>query len=304
MGGGGGSYFPSNPGRLHRLIEEARGTEAQQRLDSQVSDLLQNALATFNARDAEKVREYLDKLEETIEGKIEFDRFLFGGSVAKHTYVDGLSDIDALVVLAEKKPDSPRELLKTFHETLSDRLTSDDVSSVGKGRMAVTIVYRDGTEIQLLPAVRIGQKIAVPNVDSNGWIETNPKAFQRELSRANARLDNTLVPTIKLVKAINAALPEPQRLTGYHIEALALEIAPSHRGQRTVKDLLLHVLSGAKTRVLRPIEDITGQSRVIDSDLGSANSLKRKIAADAIGGVERRLKAARSVEEWKAALNL
>src|SRR5947209_2988531 len=190
-GGGGGGYFPSNPDRLQRLIEEARGTEAQQRLDSKVNELLQNALATFNSRNAEKVQEHLGKVERVIGDEFEMEQFLFGGSVAKHTYVDGLSDIDALVILnrADLVGKSPREVLKTFHESLSDRLTYEEISSVEKGKMSVTITYRDGTAIQLLPAIRTGGKVAIPSANANEWNESNPKAFQKELTKANERLN-------------------------------------------------------------------------------------------------------------------
>lgn len=305
MGGGGGGYFPSNPDRLQRLIEEARGTEAQQRLDSNVNELLQDALATFNSRNAERVREYLAKVKETIGDEIEMEQFLFGGSVAKHTYVDGLSDVDALVILNRddlaKKP--PREVLKTFHESLSDRLTYDEISSIEKGRMAVTITYRNGTQIQLLPAVRVRGKVAIPSATANEWNETNPKAFQKELTKANERLNGTLVPSIKLVKSIIGGLPEQKRLTGYHIESLCLESVSGYRGVKTVKGVVLHALEEASFRVLRPLGDVTGQSRVVDSYLGKANSVERRIVADAIAGIGRRLKAATTVEEWKKVLD-
>lgn len=303
-GGGGGGYFPSNPDRLQRLIQEARGTEAQQKLDSEVNVLLQDSLALFNERDTQKVQNYLDRIGQILGREFELEQFRFGGSVAKHTYVDGLSDIDALVILDKNdiQREAPKNVLEAFHTLLSKRLTSDDVADIEKGRMAVTVTYRDGAEIQLLPALRSGAKIAVPSAKANDWKETNPKAFQRELSRANERLNGKLVPSIKLVKSIIANLPEQQRLSGYHVEALCLESMTGYRGGKSVKDVILHALDYAAKRVLQPIGDVTGQSRSIDSDLGKANSLERRIVADALSGVTRRLKAAKSAEEWKRSL--
>ena len=305
-GGGGGGYFPSNPERLKRLIQDARGTEAQQKLDSEVNELLQDSLATFNERNAEKVQDHLEKIALILGKEFELDQFRFGGSVAKHTYVDGLSDIDALVILGKKDiaGESPKEVLDSFHDLLSKRLTSDDVADVEKGRMAVTVTYRDGTEIQLLPTLRFGSRVAIPNASKNDWKETNPKAFQKELTRVNERLNGRLVPSIKLVKSIVANLPEQQRLSGYHTEALCLESMAGYRGASSVKDLVLHALDYSAKRVLRPVGDVTGQSRAIDSDLGKANSIERRVVADALAGVARRLNAATTVEEWKRMLDV
>ena len=305
-GGGGGGYFPSNPEKLKRLIQEARGTEAQQRLEIKINELLQASLATFNERNTEKIQDHLEKVGQILGKEFEVDQFRFGGSVAKHTYVDGLSDIDALVILDRRDivGESPKEVVDSFHDLLSKRLTSDDVADVEKGRMAVTVTYRDGTEIQLLPAVRNGSRVAIPNPHKNDWKETNPKAFQKELTRANERLNGRLVPSIKLVKSIIANLPEQKRLSGYHTEALCLEGMTGYRGANTVKDLVLHALDYSARRVLRPMGDITGQSRAIDSDLGKPNSVERRVVADALAGVVRRLKAATTVDEWKGILDV
>ena len=83
---------------------------------------------------------------------------------------------------------------------------------------------------------------------------------------------------------------------------IAVEAVKGYRGEKTVKALLLHVLQDASKRILRPIRDITGQSRVVDSYLGKEDSTKRRIAADALASVARRLNAAKSVDQWIATL--
>ena len=79
---------------------------------------------------------------------------MYGGSVAKHTYVDGLSDVDALFVLTGDawKDKGPQEVLKDFAAMLADRLTRG--SKVSIGELAVTVEYGDGMILQCLPAVR------------------------------------------------------------------------------------------------------------------------------------------------------
>jgi hypothetical protein len=303
MGGGGRSYFPRATSDLEKLIQQSKKEADKERLDSDVNKLLREVLASCE-RDPEKVNDRLEKIVDILKDEAEIEKFLFGGSVAKHTYVDGLSDVDALVILNREDlaGKSPAEVLNVFYKSLQDRLTYDLVKSVEKGTMAVTVAYRDGMEIQLLPAIRTGTRVTIPSAGAKDWKETDPKAFQQSLTKANEKLNCSLIPTIKLVKSINVGLPEQKRLTGYHIESLALEAAKGYRGAKTVKALLAHILGIASKRVLSPIQDVTGQSRVVDSYLGAANSTKRRIAADAFAGIARRLNAATSVDQWKEIL--
>jgi predicted nucleotidyltransferase len=303
MGGGGSSYFPKNKPDLAKLIQQSKKEADKERLDADVNKFLREVLASFE-RDPTKVQDRLEKITEILRDEADMEKFLFGGSVAKHTFVDGLSDVDVLVIL--KREDlvgkSPGEILNIFHQSLRDRLTYDLVQSVNKGTMAVTVIYRDGIEIQLLPALRTGTKVVIPSAGAKEWKEVDPKAFQRILTKTNERLDSSLIPTIKLVKSINDGLPEQKRLTGYHIESLALEAVKGYRGAKTVKSLLPQVFDAISKRVLTPIQDVTGQSRVVDSYLGAANSTKRRDAANVFAGIVRRLNAATTVDQWKEIL--
>lgn len=299
MGGSGGGWFPSSK-ELRDILAKKREAD-QLVIDSEVNRYLQEVLIGFNDRDARKTQRKLEQLKNILGEQVPIIQFLLGGSVAKHTFVDGLSDIDALVILdrEELTKTTPRSVLKTFHRHLQDNLTSDIFQSIEVGRIAVTVRYRDGSEIQLLPAVRAGGKISIPGAQGKKWNETNPKAFQRLLTNANDRLNGSLIPTIKLIKSINTGLPVKKQLTGYHIEALCIEAAKGYRGSKTPKALLHHFLEQSSKRVLSPISDITNQSRVIDEYLGTANSAQRRIAADALASVARKLNAATSIDLWK-----
>jgi hypothetical protein len=132
-------------------------------------------------------------------------------------------------------------------------------------------------------------------------VETNPQAFRQELSRQNAALHQALVPAIKLVKALIQEFPEKKRLSGYHVEALALDAAAGYKGPETPKSLVLHLLDHAASRVLGPIQDVTGQSRTVDAYLGGPDSAARRGISQALAGMKNRLAAATSVEEWKVA---
>lgn len=299
--GGGGGYIPPSSEALQRKIEKARQDE-RLRLDADVNQFLQRELVLYNDRDIAQTQARLDKIAELLGDEMEIDNLLFGGSVAKHTYVDGLSDVDALVVLDRSDTSglSADKVLSEFHEKLSESLPRRDVASIDKGKLAVTIHYKDGSEVQLLPAIRSGKLIKIPDSSGTGWNETNPRVFQQQLTKQNERLNGALVPTIKLVKSLISDLPKQQRLTGYHIEALALEAAKNYRGPMTPNAMLSHVLNHAATRSRTPISDISGQSRNVDDYLGKPNSTQRKLASQAIAGIKRRLDAATSIAQWKA----
>src|SRR5687767_6836917 len=160
-GGGGGSYLSAHDVEI--LREEARKRLLQARTDSEINSYLQQELVSVNDRDVEETNSRLDAIEASLQSDAEsFDRLLFGGSVAKHTYVDGLSDVDVLVVMDDESlaQTEPAKALEQLRDSLLRKLPNGAISEVRVGRLAVTVTYRDGMEIQLLPAVRSGDGVA------------------------------------------------------------------------------------------------------------------------------------------------
>src|SRR6266849_4208134 len=104
MGGGGGSSYRN--WKSDRLAEVVRkdAEEAAADYDARLAGYFGELLAGFNDRDVELVNSRLDEIKTALKEELEtaFDQ-VFGGSVAKHTYVDGLSDIDSLLVINESK---------------------------------------------------------------------------------------------------------------------------------------------------------------------------------------------------------
>lgn len=306
MGGGGGGdgrYSGPTPERLQRKINETR-ERARESLNTEINELLDRLLAHFNDRDTEDTSQKLDSIKEILGEDVQIETILFGGSVAKHTDVSGLSDVDALVILEREdlQGKSASELLNEFHKILDETLPRNEVRSVRKGKLAVTASYYDDTEIQLLPALRSGQTISIAASDGTSWNDTRPKVFERQLSRANARLNYSLVPAIKLMKSIVSDFPAQKQISGYHLEALALNASSGYSGPKNPRSVLLHLLGQASQRVLKPIKDATGQSRLVDSYLGEANSIERRNASQALAGMKRRLESATTLGQWRGVL--
>lgn len=301
MGGSGGNFIPTSTPTLQHKIHKAR-QEEQEKLDSQVNDFLRTTLIEYNDRDIDITKKRIDDLSNVLGDETEIESMLFGGSVAKHTYVDGLSDIDALMLLDRKNTQglSSQDVLSKMHDNLEIKLKQGDVQSIEKGKLAVTIKYNDGSEIQVLPAVKSGKEIRIPASDGLGWNKTKPHIFHEKLTNFNKKLDNALVPTIKLVKSLVSDLPKQQQLSGYHIESIAIDAAASYSGPNTARALLMHILDHATERSRTPMKDITGQSRNVDDYLGKADSTQRKLASQGVAGIKRRLNAATSLSQWKA----
>lgn len=172
----------------------------------------------------------------------------------------------------------------------------------------MTVDYGDGIVIQLLPAIKDADgHVRVPSSRRDAWSQINPITFKDVLSSRNAACGGKLVPTIKLAKAINGELPESQRLSGYHMESLAIAAFRNYTGVKTTATMLPMFFERARNLVLSPIKDSTGQSVYVDSYLGSANSPERQAASHLLGRLARRMRnatAAGSVAQWKALFGL
>lgn len=306
MGGGGGSRY-SGPAsdNVRRKLDNARRQE-QERLVSAINELLQSTLVQYNDRDREAISSRLDQIQEILGEEVQIDKVLYGGSVAKHTDVDGISDTDALVLLDGNDFDAqdPAAVLERFHEKLATRLPRQEIDEIRVGRVAVTIAYRDGEEVQLLPALRRGDTVSVPNETGREWRATRPIAFQKALTNANDSMNGALVPSIKLVKSIVDQLPPAKQLKSHHIETLAVDAVRDYRGPKTPRALVLQILEHSSNRVLAPMPDITGQVSAVDSALGEAGSASRRAISVTMGALKRRLDTATSVGQWRAVLGL
>ena len=290
MGGsGGGSYFGGgDPEKANQQLQTAKEETQTAEYLASCNAYLKDLLTKFNDRDVVGINQHLREIKEALgkelEGTIDL---VFGGSVAKHTYVDGLSDVDSLVLLdnctlADESPNVARDYLAA---RIRERFPNLEV---GVGTLAVTVHFKD-VDIQLLPAVSCQRHVKIGDSTGKQWSAIKPQEFTRLLSKRNDDLSQKLVPAIKLAKAIIAGLPEQQQISGYHAESLAIEAFKNYTGSFTHRDMLKHYFLKGAQLLLEPIRDRTGQSVHVDDALGPAASLERKIVSDAFSRVSRRM---------------
>jgi hypothetical protein len=303
MGGGGGSSYTGwSSERLTEVVRE-EAAKATGQFEVEVAGLLSDLLAGYG-RDAELVRERLDEAKEALQEETEssFDT-LFGGSVAKHTYVDGLSDVDTLLIIngSKFKDHSPPKILGRVQRILEKNLPKDVL--IDHGKMAVSITYPDNMVIQLLPALRTKAGLKVPSVRRLGWSDIDPDGFRQALTNVNDQCGGKLVPTIKLAKAVIANMPKKYRLTGYHVESLAIAVFKGYEGKKTTETMLPLFFERARSLVLAPIRDSTGQSVHVDEYLGQENSAQRQNVSHLLWRLAKRMRnasAGKSKAQWEA----
>ena len=217
---------------------------------------------------------------------------MFGGSVRRRTCVNGLSDVDVLLVVNQSSlvNQPPARVIEHVRETIQARLPQ---YAVGAGNLAVTVNYADGIEIKMLPAIRTnsgGVRIAEPG--SRSWSNVvQPENFARKLAEINQARYGGVVPVIKLTKVMADCFITRQdwKITGLHVESLAIDAFRNYHGPQDPKSMLNHLLTHSMTAVIRPITNSTGQSRFVDEYLGPADSRARRRASTYFGQMRGRI---------------
>lgn len=289
MGSRGRGWFPSD--RFERNVERRATDEAvASSYEAEANGFLQDLLKSYNDRDTDAIHRHLEVLRQAIDKDIEgVIDMRFGRSIPKHTYVDGLSDADILLIVNESSLSNttPQSVLQYLEERIQARLPTTRVKA---GTLAVTITYSDGFQIQLLPALKAATGVRIPSPNGSGWSNVvRPQEFARKLTQVNQACRNMVIPTIKLFKGLQERLPKTSRLEGYHIESLAIEAFQDYSARHAYKDMLQHFTRCAAERVQSPIADTTGQSLHVDDYLGAAGSVNRTRVAKALERLSNKL---------------
>ena len=310
MGGSGGGFFDGDgsqkPSEIIEKIKREQEYAKAREFENNVNQLINDTLKSANDRDIETVNTHLDMMIQALNKEIDGNvQTIFGGSVSKHTYVDGLSDVDVLVVLnnSELSEKSPAEVYKYFAARLEIRLPQTEIKI---GKLALSVKFSDGVEIQLLPSVKTATGVKIAQEKGDNWSKVvKPGKFAEKLVRINQSCNGKVVPVIKLVKSIVNELPEKRQMSGYHIESMAVSIFSNYNGEKTSKAMLKHFFVKAVSKVLSPIKDKTGQTVNTDSYMGAKYSVQRKAVSDSLGTIVRKIESAErsgSMDKWKEIL--
>lgn len=265
-----------------------------------VNEVLDDAAKNARERDAKSQMQHRNDAETAInsdiEGHVDIE---YGGSVSKATYVDGVSDLDCRVYLnhsslASKSPD---EIKKYIAKQLKNK--DPRISSVKVGRMGVTVRYRDGTEMQFIPAIRTRYGYKLPN--GNMWSKVvYENRFKRDFSRTNKKCGGRLYHLVTVLKKQNNQNPSSQQLSGHHIEALANKIFKPYpkSAPRTLEAMMDYYYRHAPRHVVHRTRDNTGQSLYVDKDkLGGPGSKNRQAVARCMGRARNILRQAQKTND-------
>lgn len=267
------------------------------------NEYCENLLVRYNRRNTAATTRHIESLCNILRQEgCEAIQTMFGGSVRRRTYVNGLSDVDVILMVNESSLGSgpPANAIRHIKEILVRRFPNNRVRS---GNLAVTINYSDGTELQVLPAIRTKHGVRIAEPGSSRWSNiVQPDRFADELTKVNMARHGRVVPTIKLAKAIADCLVRQQKrkITGYHMEALAIEAFGDYQGPRDPKSMLIHLFGNSIEAVITPIVDSAGQSKCVDEYLGPARSPPRKRTSTYFGQMRAKVRTAGTRREMDA----
>ena len=243
----------------------------------------ENLLVDYNRRNTQTITQRIENLCEFLrQDGNHVVQTMFGGSVMRNTDVTGISDVDVLLIVNESSLANrqPAAVIEYVRNVIQCRLPQNRVSA---GDLAVTVGYSNGPEIQILPAIRTnsdGVRIADPG--NTGWSNVvRPERFAEKLVEVNRVNHGRVVLTIKLAKALaDCFITRPgNRVSGYHMESLAIDAFQGYGGSTDPKSMLVHLFTHSMTAVMKPITDSAGQSRYVDEYLGRARSRARQGAS-------------------------
>lgn len=301
MCGGGGHWYSNRS--VAEIKKEIGNQEEKADFDSAVEALVREELSSVNVRDSVSIGKHIETLIEAIKVEVEESVMVnLGGSVKKHTYVNGISDIDVLVDIGNTKYGDmkPREAIDSIAALIRQRLPN---SKIETGEMSIKVVYSDGTELQLLPAFKTKTGFKIPDPKTSSWSSViRPDIFAKKLTEINKSNRGMVVPVIKALKGAQDNFPERLKLTGYHIESLAIEAFEAYNGDYSYQSMIGHFCRKIAERVKIPIQDKTGQSLHVDDYLGGANSTARMAVSDNFQRLTSKIIAAREscdIETWK-----
>ena len=242
-------------------------------------------------RDREKHMQYRNEAEDAINEGIEGSvNIVYAGSVAKGTYVEGISDVDNHVCINDTSLErmKPSEVKAYICQQLAKL---PNVKSATETSKTVTVTYKDGTEMQFVPVIKTknGYRVADGNRWSNVVYENR---FKRDFQRTNKKCGGRLTALVRFLKKENADNPKSQRMSGHHIEVMANRIFKSAPASKThdVGTMSVYYHQHASRHIRHRMRDVTGQYTYVDKrSLGGPDSESRRALSRRFASRARRM---------------
>jgi|LAHU01.1.fsa_nt_gb predicted nucleotidyltransferase len=283
---GASRWTYSNSHRIGETETSSSKTHINQFLEEMLKD------ARISDEKVQNIKNRIDEIKNKLEKcDVEIEDISWEGSYSKKTYVEGLSDIDLLVCLGTysettfEYKDNSRNALRRLAKIIHERYPK---TSTEIGKMAVTVTFSDGIELQFLPAFKYHTGYKIPDPSGDGWIVSYPRRFKQELIERNKSLSWKLKPTIRLIK--NLFEKNDINISSYHLENLALTSLENYNGTNNYVDIITHILSKSKVKIFYKMPDISEQSTYVDDYLGNSHSEKRGDISKKISKIENSLK--------------
>jgi len=233
---------------------------------------LKRSLGGQNKKEIYLVQKRINKIDKILKKNFKIELIL-SGSVTKHTYVHGLSDIDILVNLREESPKSinPKMVQERIKNILkTDFKTENDLE-------AINILVDKKIKIQLVPVILKDKDIFFPSKGGKKWIKILPQRFSNQLKKRDDKLCKKLSTLIRIIKIINVEeIASKNRLKNHHIEVLAYLYSLKNPGEENILNWLHDFFLYAKDRVKEKVRDTSNQFTFVDNYLGKPKNKRRK----------------------------
>lgn len=219
------------------------------------------------------VNEYLDDLLEKCTDSCQRVfancEFAISGSLWKHTFAFGVSDIDVLCSVNSSEL-SPHHVVSRLASAFSS------TSSIIKHQTHVTLPSPFGVTIDIVPVMVVSGEIVLIHSSGDRWVRARPELFATVLHHANLSSRNTLKPSIRVLKSLLSRCSFAPLLKGHHIEAICMHASSEFAGNFKVTTLLEFILSQLPRLAGLHLVDTSGQLRFIDDYLGASDSNERR----------------------------
>jgi predicted nucleotidyltransferase len=238
----------------------------------------------YSPEEREHVQDIIDEVHECLKESLgdRITRFDVAGSFSKHTEVRGLSDVDIQLSIGDEYSEyTPLQVRRILKKVLRNKIKN---AKIHNGDMALTLRYK-GIDIQLIPVIpEKGGKVRVPKNDNNWSKPTDQKVFKKELDNLYSSYQRDprdmvyrVQKVIKVMKEIENRRSPEMRLPGYYIENLVYYALRDGKCKRDATSgvLLKHCYEFASKQILLRTDEMSGQSRYVDSCLNSKQTQNR-----------------------------